>query len=328
MTPIPEFLNCLFSTFDQSAIIDFQAFLKNNPGVTKWQLAADFCLHDTDRPNNVFAFTLIPYDDYLSNINSEISSAIPKDIKRTTEIKEECLAFLRDTRRYHFGFVLKGSPKFFYNGDGSCPLAIARESLDLLLKHLEVIGRSKENTRKIKLLIQAAKANKFNVELLTDLMILISFFCFITLLLARERQVDVMGWFPDRDSMTTWCDGVIWDISNETLAGLSEYFNINLPFDKPIIGIPNPDDKVSAMWFDEFVRLPDYIAGILSAWDLENNKLPGDRSKFIQLAEGVLAKASNIAVIKVRYDDIIACSRILFNPEVSEVSNGTELSIK
>lgn len=76
------------------------------------------------------------------------------------------------------------------------------------------------------------------------------------------------------------------------------------------------------MWFDEFVRLPDYMAGILSAWNLENNKLPADRPKFIQLAEEVLAKASNIAVIKVRYDDIIACSRVTFSSEISKDSNG------
>lgn len=323
MTPIPDFLECLFSTFDKSAINDFRTFLASNSGVTKWQLAADFCLHDKDRPNDVFAFTLIPYDDYITNINSEIRTAIPKDIKKTTDIKEECLAFLRDTRRYHFGFVMKASPKFFYNGEGSDPLAIARESLDLILKKLEDLGRSKKNTKKLKMLIQSAKDKKFNVELLTDLLMLINFFCFITLLLARERKVDVMGWFSDRGNMTTWCDGVIWDLSYETLGGLSEHFNISLPFDRPTIAVPNPDDKVNAMWFDEYVRLPDYMAGILSAWDLENNKLPDDKPKFIQLAEEVLAKASNIAVIKVRYDDIIACSRITFNPEISEVSNGT-----
>lgn len=320
MTPIPDFLKCLFSTFDQSAVQDFRAFLALNPGVTKWQLAADFCLHDKDRPNDVFAFTLIPYDDYLENLNSEISKAIPKDIKKTSDIKEECLAFLRDTRRYHFGFIMKGSPKYFYNGEGSNSLAIARESLDLMLKQLVDNGRSKDNIKKLKMLIQSAKAKNFNVELFGDMLMLINLFCFITLVLARERQVEVLGWFPDRDSMTTWCDGVIWDISYETLGGLSEYFNIPLPFSKPTIAVPNLDDEVNSMWFDEFVRLPDYMAGILSAWDLENNKLPDDKPKFIQLAEEVLSKASNIAVIKIRYDDLIECSRITFSPKTNETA--------
>lgn len=57
-----DFLRTLFNTFDQSAINDFRGFLAENPQVTKWQIAADFCLHDKERPNNAFAFTIIPYD--------------------------------------------------------------------------------------------------------------------------------------------------------------------------------------------------------------------------------------------------------------------------
>lgn len=47
-----EFLRVLFDSFDKSARRDFNAFLAANAGVGKWSIAADFCLHDKERPND------------------------------------------------------------------------------------------------------------------------------------------------------------------------------------------------------------------------------------------------------------------------------------
>ncbi|WP_142811830.1 hypothetical protein [Tepidiphilus olei] len=310
-----DFLGALFETLDKSAIDDFRAFLAANAGVTKWQIAADYCLHDQSRPNNAFAFSVIPYDDYLDVLKGEIRDALPKDLKKTKSIGEDAAAFLVHPRRFHFGFVFRSPPAVFNNGPGSDPRKIARESLAITVEELTKHGRSKENMRRLKALKQHAQASSFNVGLLADMYVLSYLLCFVTLVLARERPVEIVGWFSDRDKMTTWCDGVIWDFGRENLYGLAEHFNIPIPQDMPVIAVPTPDAEKDAMWFDEFIRLPDYIAGIIAAWNFATNELPGDKSKYLQLAEDVVADARNMAVLNVQWGDFVQCSRMVFSRE-------------
>ena len=85
----------------------------------------------------------------------------------------------------------------------------------------------------------------------------------------------------------------------------------------PLIALPNKEavEGENVMWFDEYIRLPDYIAGILAAWDISTNQLPEGKEKYIQLAEDVVADSKNMVVLKIRYDDAVQCSRIVFNRE-------------
>ncbi|MGH6635250.1 MAG: hypothetical protein ACRED0_03650 [Gammaproteobacteria bacterium] len=260
-----EFLRVFFDTVDKSAIDAFRNFLAANPHVKKWQIAADFCLHDKERPNNAFTFTIIPYDAYPDLLVAEIRGALPKDLKKTKNIERDAAAFLAHPRRFHFGFVMQNAPAVSNNGPGSDPLQVAREILKITVDSMVQQRRSKENVGRLKKLKQEAQAKNFNVELLADLYMLSHLFCFVTLLLARECSVELIGWFSDCDSMTTWCDGMVWDIGRENLYGLAQHFTVPMLPGMPVIAVPTPNAGANAMWFDEFIRLPDYIAGILCA---------------------------------------------------------------
>lgn len=341
-----DFLKTLFQTFDKSALDDFREFIANNSQVKKWNIAADYCLHDKDRPNNTFAFTIIPYDAHLAELKTEIKGVLPKDLKKTKSIQDVGLKFLSHSRRFHFAFVFQGYPSVFNNGTDASKLDIARESLTQTISQMVNMGRSDENVRKLKMLRQNAQAKSFNVALLADTYILSYLYCFVTLVLARETSIEIVGWFSDRDKMTEWCEGVLWDISSESLHGLSGHFGIAIPSDMPIVAIPTktvvgiglenldghservgisiPSDTApivrrteeaveNAMWFDELIRLPDYIAGIFAAWNFDTNQIPGESEKFLQLAENFVADAKNIAVLKIRYDNGCQCSRIAFS---------------
>ena len=237
---------------------------------------------------------------------------MPKDLKKTKSIEGAAAAFLAHPRRFHFGFVFEKPPAVFYNGAGSDSLKIARESIDITVDTMVKFGRGKESLRPVKQLKQQSLANNFNVQLLADMYVLSYLFAFITIVLARERQVEIVGWFSDRDSMTTWCDGVAWVISHENLHGLAEHFGISIAADMPLIAVPTPNAGKNAMWYDEYIRLPDYVAGILAAWSFATNQLPGDKEKYVQLAREVVADARNMAVLKIRWDDGVQCSRIVF----------------
>jgi len=62
-------------TFDRSAREDLARVLLSRPGIRKWKIAADFCMKEKSRPDggrrrpdSVYAFTLIPYDDDFERI--------------------------------------------------------------------------------------------------------------------------------------------------------------------------------------------------------------------------------------------------------------------
>lgn len=305
-----EILKALFHTFDQSARSDLQRFIAAQSGITKWMIAADFCLHDPNRPNSTYVFSLIPYDDYPDVLMREIRDSIPKDLKKTRDVRASTVQFLREGRRFHIAFVLSSPPAVFSNGPGAgSPLEVARESIAL---ELERLGRAAPPS--LKKLHEAVKANGFNTELLADLYLLANLLGFVSLVLARETAVVRLGWFADRDSMTTFCDGVLWHIAARSLHGLSEHFRIPVPADSPTIAAPTPDVlPKDAMWYDELVRIPDYIAGILAAWDFKGNVIP-DNEKYGVLAQQVIADASNMAVLHVYYEPEGFCaSRRVFS---------------
>jgi hypothetical protein len=66
----------LFAAIDGAARDAFTAFV-TAAGRTKWIIAADFCIADDTRPNDVFAFTVFPYDASLPELMTEIASVFP-----------------------------------------------------------------------------------------------------------------------------------------------------------------------------------------------------------------------------------------------------------
>src|ERR1700761_1151542 len=132
---------------------------------------------------------------------------------------------------------------------------------------MQVNGASADVIARQKKLQNEARANGFNVALLTDLTLLALFLPVITLLLARERKPKILGWFCDRDSMITWCDGVVWDYALGNLHGVAEALHIDVGGINPLIGAPDPTGNTKKLWYDDYIRSADWLAGALAAWD-------------------------------------------------------------
>jgi hypothetical protein len=327
-----DILKALFETFDMSARADFQNFLMRNAGITKWMISSDYALHDPNRPNHVFAFSVLPYNDHFDALKQEINAALPKDLKKTSVISDEACQLLCDPSRYHFAFVLKAPPKVFNNGDKSKSIDIARKSIDCTIKEMCATGGPKESIEILQGLRRAAAANGFNVKLLSDIFMLSHLYSFVTLALARDNAANIIGWMSDRDKMTEAYDGALWVIANENVRGLAAHFDVAIPEGSPYISLPTPVEPANAehadgdgghpgkpapvksiMWFDEFIRLPDYLAGVLAAWDFSVNGLPLGQPKYLNLAQKVIASAENMAVITVRYTHEFQSGRMVFD---------------
>lgn len=288
----------LTTCWDLSSCALFQNFLAANPGVTRWMISADYCLRDTSRANDCYAFSIMPMEDDFKAMSDRIRAALPKDIKRARYLTQEGANLLADPRHFHLVIVVPKDRDVFNNGQGSNPLEISREVANKTLDRAKEMERGDNTTKPLKKMVEAARANNFNFELYGDLLLLGFFFPFVSLLLTRERKSTVIGWMSDRDNMTTWGDGVIWNQSTESFVGLGELLHIDVVGTDIRIAVPGAAS--GPMWFDEMIRLPDYYAGTVAAWDAPANTLPPNPKSllFVQMLEHVVAGAKNGVILR------------------------------
>lgn len=267
-------------------------------------IAADFAQHDPQRPMDCMAFTVLPYDAWPQEIQANVNSSLPKDLKKSKELAPEAIGWLRDDRRFHIVITLNKELRIFFNGEGSDALKIAREHLDLTVA--SIVDPKLENTRqRFKQLRQKSLANNFRVNLLADIWLLGVFFAALTILLSREQKCELIGWFPDRDDMTNYCDGIWHDYAFWATHGFTEElgFDVDLRKTQIVIGAPDRSGKKEIMWFDYMIRAADWFAGVAAAWDREKNKIPGEHPKYRQMLEDVIADADNVVLLHCDIDD-------------------------
>lgn len=178
--------------YESSFLALFRDFLMRRQGVTKWMIVSDYCLHDPSRPEDAIAFSIVPYDDWLPDIMDRLRSALPRDIKSTTNIPKATIEYLRQPHLFHIGIVLDKHRSFFTNGPGSNELIIARESIKLDSEETVAKGRDAGRIARIKSLQQASLANGFNVSLMSDLALLAVLYPFVSLLLVRESKPTII----------------------------------------------------------------------------------------------------------------------------------------
>ena len=299
MVDVKSFIDAIFSTFDKSAAQLFDDWMALRPATRKWMIAADFALRDRSRPGDCFAFSIVPYERNFEEYKLETQVHLPKDLKDSRELHDHSASWIRDNEAFHIIFPINADRKFYFDGDRR-DVDVARESLELTTKMLIELDREEETVRKFRRAVQKSKANGFPLGLFTDLTILSLLLPVVSLLIARRREPEVLGWMCDRDSMTSWGDGIVWELANENLLGLAS--NLALPTDKlrPLIALPDKSRQgEEAMWFDHLVRTPDWLAGTLAAWDWSNNDVSDHHPKYLQMIENVCADATNIVILPI-----------------------------
>jgi len=179
------------------------------------------------------------------------------------------------------------------------------------------LERSPDSIQRMRKLNQEAAAKSFNINLLSRMFLLAQFLAFVSFVLARDRAVELIGWFCDRDPMTEWCDRVVYDLAIENFLGISERAGLKLP-DRDILAMGvAPDASPSGpTWFDEFVHIPDHLAGALTSWDFSGDGSTAAAKHRTIVEEGLL-DAFNIAIIVVRLaPEELQFSRLKVNSSV------------
>jgi hypothetical protein len=66
--------------------------------------------------------------------------------------------------------------------------------------------------------------------------------------------------------------------------------------------IPSPHGT-KGNWYDDFVRLPDYIAGVVAAWDIDGNFLGNDKREKLFMEN--IVDSNNVVIFRVIYDGML-----------------------
>jgi hypothetical protein len=283
----PDILfDCLISTFAKSAIGEFRKFVANHPMVTKWMIASDLVINESQAASDAYTFTLFPCNAEIQDLKAKIVKFVPKDFKKTKTVKPKLHEFLRSGET--FTICLLTPKKYNVAGD----IRAVRLSLDETLKVMRNwhnADAQKEVIKAFERLKERAKANNFKTQLISTMMIATVMAAFCAIILAQERKIEIVGWFPDRDNITTSYERIADQMFAVNFSAFCQKHNIDERSIKTAIGLPGPDAaNPKQTWYDELVRIPDFVAGPLAGWDYKKSLVTG-RQKYVEILQGAVA---------------------------------------
>lgn len=288
-----EIIASIQDTFEQSAINDFREYIAENDDVNKVMIFSDYCIGDENKPNDVFSFTIMPYDDWFDNLRNEIRNLSKKDIKEKQSIEPEFISYLKNRRLFHLNFIINERKGITRREDIDEKQVVSTmlENTDLMLdKWIINTPSNADYFREIKKKMSAIKSEMQkkapNYKIFRDTILLSLLAGYICYLLVKEAKPEIVSWFSDRDKMVDVYGRVAYENFGMNYHGLCEKNGISSEITKICVGIP-ATNNAGDLWFDEMIRIPDHFAGTLADWDIDNNL--NSKDKFVSMIEGAMA---------------------------------------
>jgi hypothetical protein len=304
-----KLLNQTFNKSTKSNIRD--NYLKNLKNVSKWKCFSDYCFDDKNKPNNVVTFSIFPNIDNYLLLEKYISEIAITDIKKTKTVQNNFIEFLKEYPLINFSFILNNRETLF--GDTSS------ERKESVLNHLNWAVALYKNWIKnepdkneyylkiIKVLEECIIETKNNrkIKIYIDL-ILVSFLGAYVyhIILSEINEIEVIGWFSDRDKIFEIGDGLIINFFQNNLHGLLTEKNSSYQF---VSSLSNSNFDI---FYDHFIKIPDYIAGTLADFNIDKNLI--SKNKFDKiLTEYMGAETNNNFVFRIfKENDQFKCGKI------------------
>ena len=295
---LPEtIIDALYSTVSQGIEKPFADYVKNHD-TSRWLLFSDYVLKQPDRPNDVFAFTLMPGGQHLDSLLAEFSATATRDFKKTRTVSDSMTRLLTDKRLVTFCFVLDPARVIIGN------VVNLRGMLDgtlAMMEKWEDAGKHQGLINKFRALRRKAESQSFNIRLLDDIIVATTLAAFVTFMVCKHTNVERIGWFSDRDNITT---------AHQRIAEVFYSVNVSSCCQRlmkgwsgpPTLGINGAVAGGNPLWCDDFLRVPDYFAGAVSAWHIEQSALSSDLSKYSQVLLEAVADKPNVHIIKLNIE--------------------------
>lgn len=317
---LPEHIAAsLQKTFSKELDARFTEFVRRYQ-TKKWTIYSDYVLGDKTRPNDTYVFSVMPAGDYLDGLTETILQSAHFDLKDTREISEEMFALLRDPRIFSLCFIIE-KPGLLPTDQK--PRRKLLENTLSLTEKWENASEMGPVIHKFRGLVQKSKANSFNGRVLDQMFAATVLAAFVTYLLCKNCDAELIGWFSDRDSITT---------SHQRIANDMFAINVNTFIERYLEGMKIPKlacndipEEGGRMWCDAHLRVPDHFAGAISVWKLAEGATVSVSAKYGTLITRALADNPQVMVVRIKTlsDDStysVASSQVLFStrPGVSD----------
>jgi hypothetical protein len=294
---LPEMIiDDIYSTVSQGIEQGFSDYVKGHD-TSRWMLFSDYVLKDRDRPNDVFAFTLVPGGQHLNSLLAEFSATATHDFKKIREVSDSMARLLTDKRLVTLCFVV--SPARVITGNVEALRGMLDDTLAMMEKWEDADGH-RELINNFKAMRQKAESRSFNIRLLGDIIVATTLAAFLTYLVCKHTKVERVGWFSDRDNITT---------AHQRIADIFYSVNVSSCCQRlmkgwcgPLLGVNGVAAEGNSLWCDDFLRVPDYFAGAVSAWHIEQNALSSDLPKYSQVLLEAVADKPNVHIIKLNIE--------------------------
>jgi hypothetical protein len=265
---------------------------------TKWIVAADFCVRDQSRPNDSFAFLILPAGDKLRQTNALLSGLPRKDLKETRRIDPAIKRALCGGRTFTICFVADRERRLYADAES------ARHGLDQTISMMEAWKNADECSEligKVRAVREQANKASLNLRLLEDLIIVSAIAAYLVAILCKLGPVELFGWAPDRDKIVECYSGIAQTLFGINVATLCEKRNLQ----QPKLGFFTQTSENP--WCDPMIRLADYVAGV-AAWDPPAN----DRvsPKIAELVAGIFADNRHLFLFRMAFRSFEGQARI------------------
>lgn len=289
-------------TFEKSAINSLRQYLTENTGVKKFMIFSDYCIGDKNKPNDVFSFSIMPFDNWFDNLKNEIHTTSTRDIKKKQTIEPKLITYLKSRKLFHINFIINERKGITIRGDileEQVVTTMLDNTLSMLDKWIIDTPSNAEYFRNIKRKFTTIKRELQkkapNYKLLRDAMLLALLAGYICFVLVREAKPEIVGWYSDRDKMVDVYNRFANESFHLNYSGLCQSSGISSKTTKICVGIPTANEAGN-VWYDEMIRIPDHFAGTLADWNIDSNM--NSKDKFVTMIEDVIAGNEFCVIIK------------------------------
>lgn len=296
-----ELMNILDTSY-KSVASDMKEWFAPYPAGAAWNVFSDYCIGDQNKQNDTFSFVILLNHDTRANIENYIANVAPRDLKNSRQSSLGLISYLKSPVVFSITYVVGRQSKLLRD-------YISKDAilggLSDTLECIEMISAQNPATRpywsmvgqRIKAVQKFMGRSSPNVTLIRKMYLVSAFAAVLFKHLNVHKEPYAIRWISDRDSIMDCCDGVAFDMAFFYFLQIAS--NQDKVFNQPLFHYATPGmDGVTE--YNEFIRLPDYLAGTLA--DLDLTKVTFTRDKYWPIFSDVIYDSPNKAVIEVLGD--------------------------
>ena len=305
MLNIEACISLLKQEFEKDEMINLvQELFKRASYSPKWMLYSDCCLDDKNKPNDVLSFVLVPFisESHYQIQEKMISIRQPVDIKHSRHISEDYMEHIRKQALFSFSFIVNDRQRLF--GLDETEQIKAVKKFIAILKDTFVcwLNNNDDKVQKEYFRECISKLNnqlneiflKKKVKEQIDVLLITVLATFITASILKQLpNLQIIGWFPDRDKTNETCEGLAVHIFNALLYKFMEGKLYQFCAGKP--------DSSKDPFYDNENRIADVICGTLADYNIKDNLISKD--KFGEVLRGLIADNQFVKVYKLDVDE-------------------------